>query len=105
MGTLALTTMEVIWYYETTDGALAHEPLVQPWRLWPILKSSMALAEIGLPAMILTRYSVLALYLRLFTDRFVRSVTYVLIVLYSMYWVAYGESLDLGTYSSENSVH
>ncbi|KAL9086158.1 MAG: hypothetical protein Q9159_004338 [Coniocarpon cinnabarinum] len=59
----------VMWHYDTVDGALAHEPVVQPWRLVPLLKSTIALAEIGLPAMILTRYSVLALYLRLFTDR------------------------------------
>ena len=69
---------------------LAHEPLIQRWRLRPLLKSTLALAEIGLPAMVLTRYSVLALYLRLFADRFVRAVSYALIVLYSCYWVGYG---------------
>ncbi|KAL9055263.1 MAG: hypothetical protein Q9162_003673 [Coniocarpon cinnabarinum] len=79
----------VMWHYDTVDGALAHEPVVQPWRLVPLLKSTIALAEIGLPAMILTRYSVLALYLRLFTDRFVRIASYCLVVLYSLYWVGF----------------
>ena len=78
-----------MWHFETKDGALAHEPIVRPRILEPLIKCTFALIQIGLPAMILTRYSVLTLYLRLFTDRFVRAMSYLLIVMYSLYWVSY----------------
>jgi len=58
-------------------------------QLEPVLKSIYAIIQLLLPAYTFTRYSLLALYLRIFADPFVRKGTWALIVLVTLQWIAF----------------
>lgn len=80
-------------HYETIGNPPAHRyinPQTENWRLVPLLKCIYAILELLLPAYAFTRYSILALYLRLFSGRLIRMGSYFLIVLITVQWIAYG---------------
>ena len=70
-------------------GYGADEPIMDLNRLKPILKSLFAVLELVVPAYAFTRFSVLSLYLRVFTGKKTRLASYVLIVTICCQWVAF----------------
>ena len=80
-----------MYHWETTDNPSygGDGSIHDFWRLVPILKSIFALLQLLVPAYAFTRFSILALYLRVFNSRIVRFTSYFLIAFICCQWLAY----------------
>lgn len=86
-----LTKFQVMWHYEGQGNPpyKGHDPILIPERLFPTLKAIYALILILLPAYALTRYSILALYLRVFSPRWLRLLSWFFVGFITCQWLAY----------------
>jgi len=76
-------------HWETMGNPPGLEPIIDVELLEPILKSIFALLQLLLPAYAFTRYSILALYLRVFTGRSIRLLSYFMIAFITAQWISF----------------
>jgi hypothetical protein len=75
-------------YWETKGNFPGHK-LILDERLKPVLQCIYALLQLLVPAYAFTRYSILALYLRVFTGKIIRLLSYFMIAFITAQWISF----------------
>ncbi|KAL9050404.1 MAG: hypothetical protein Q9162_006652 [Coniocarpon cinnabarinum] len=89
VSTTALCAVVLFIYKQETIGNGPADRPILDYRITPLLKSTYAGVQFLLPGYLFTRLSILVLYLRIFKVKYVRQISWAMIVFVSLQYIAY----------------